>query len=139
MAMKILSQSEIDDLIGTAHTGTGMIYPPPGMQPYYVWLVNTLHRLAECSVPAFQVVADDTDTTTVMISPGRAMIGNDRLVYGGGVLQLSQYNNSTALIYLQSNSGEADIQVASDVEGWPDTLHLRLEHINQPCSATGIC
>jgi len=126
MPPKLLSQNEIEQLVNTCHHHTGIAYPPPGLQPYYCWLINTIHRLANCCSSDFLVTRSDLNSTSVYIAPGRACIAGQTIVYGGEDIELSQYNNSTVYIYLQ-NSGVA---ACSSNDGWPESGHLKLAELS---------
>ena len=128
MTIQELSTSEIEQRVSTRHAGTGIEYPPSGLQPYYHWLVRTLHLLAESSAAALRVAEDDTNATTVRIMPGRASIGGVALSYDGGTIDLSTYNNDTAYIWLE-NDGGAAVKVADDATGWPGGAHIKLAEV----------
>ena len=128
MTIEQLSPSEIEQRAGTRHAATGIEYPPNGLQPYYHWLIRTLHLLAESSAAALRVARDDTSAATVRILPGRASIGGAPLVYDGGTVDLGPYNNDTAYLWLEDDGGAA-IKTASDGGGWPGGAHIKLAEV----------
>lgn len=129
MAIRELASDEIEGLVGTRHPGTGIEYPPIGLQPYYEWLVRALHLLAESSLGALRVSADDSSATSVWVAPGRASISGVVLDHPGQLLDLSTYNNDTAYIWLFDNLGTPSIGTATDAAGWPVTPHLKLAEV----------
>jgi len=128
MTIQELSNAEIAERVGTRHTSTGIEYPPSGLQPYYQWLVRTLHLLAESSAAALRVADDDTNATTVRVMPGRATVGGVVLAYPGGMLDLAPFNNDTAYLWLEDDGG-ATIEAASDQAGWPADAHIKLAEV----------
>lgn len=135
MATVQLSESQIQPMVGSYHPSVGFSYPPSGLQPYYVWLINALHQLAESSAAAFRVTADDASAMSVRIAPGRATIGSTILVYAAGVLDLASFNNQTALIWLADNAGQAQIQAADSLTGWPASAHIKLAEVTLEAGA----
>ena len=63
------------------------------------------------------------------ISPGRCSILGQALSYAGGSIDLGTYNNSTALIWLEDNTGAAEIGVADSADGWPVGDHLKIAEV----------
>lgn len=129
MPIKELTHNEVENLVGTRHTITGIEYPPNGLQPYYHWLIRTLHLLAESSLGALRVSADDSSGTSIRVAPGRASISGVVLDHWGQLLDLSSYNNDTAYIWLFNNSGTPSIGVGADASGWPGMSHLKLAEV----------
>ncbi|MEE9212614.1 MAG: hypothetical protein V3U29_08175 [Phycisphaeraceae bacterium] len=129
MAIEELTTEQIAGLVGTRHGTTGFEYPPNGLQPYYEWLVRTLHLLAESSAAALRVDRDDASDTTVRIAPGRATLTGTVLVYAGGTTDLTTFNNDTAYIWLFDNGGAAAVGVGTDAAGWPTGTHLKLAEV----------
>lgn len=129
MTIRDLSSDQITELVGTRHAVTGVEFPPAGLQPYHEWLVRQLHHLAESSAGNLRVVPDDTAQTTVRVMPGRASIGGVALVYGGGAIDLATYNNDTAYLWLEDDSGAASIGIATDAAGWPGSAHIKLAEV----------
>ncbi len=129
MPIKELTHDEIESLVGTRHPITGIEYPPNGLQPYYQWLVRTLHLLAEASLGALRISADDSSGTSVQVTPGRASISGVVLDHSGQLLDLSSYNNDTAYIWLFNNSGSPSIGIGTDAAGWPGMSHLKLAEV----------
>lgn len=129
MPIKELTYDEVEDLVGTRHPSTGIEYPPNGLQPYYQWLVRTLHLLAESSLGALRITADDSSDTTVRVIPGRASIVGTVLDHPGQLLDLSGYNNDTTYVWLFDNSGSPAIGVGADATGWPVIAHLKLAEV----------
>ena len=130
MAIRDLTASYIDSLIGTRHTITGFEYPPNGLQPYYQWLVNALHLLAEASAGGLRIDRDEANDTTVNIAPGRAALDGVVLVYSGGISDLATFNNDTVYVWLYDNAGAAAISKGSAVVGWPVTTHIKLAEVS---------
>ena len=129
MAVQPLSSDQIRALVGTRHAATGIEYPPSGLQPYYEWLVQTLHLLAEASAGPFRVAEDDATPMSVRIAPGRASIAGVVLAYAGEVKDLSAYNNDTAYLWLADDAGNAKVGVASSNDGWPGQDHIKLAEV----------
>ncbi|MCC6681767.1 MAG: hypothetical protein IT445_12770 [Phycisphaeraceae bacterium] len=129
MTIRDLSSDQITDLVGTRHQTTGVEFPPAGLQPYHEWLVRQLHHLAESSCGALRVMRDDESATTVRVMPGRASIDLAVLAYAGGVFDLAAFNNDTAYLWLEDDSGAASIGVATSGSDWPGTAHLKLAEV----------
>ncbi|NJL32438.1 MAG: hypothetical protein HC898_12940 [Phycisphaerales bacterium] len=72
MGYRDMELDEIQALVGERHAVTGMEYPPQGLQPYYQWLISSLHQLAQASAGAFRVDRDADLLTSVYVAPGRA-------------------------------------------------------------------
>lgn len=53
MPSQDLSTQQIAALVGGVHPITGVSYPEAGLQPYYEWLIGSLHRLAEAAAGDF--------------------------------------------------------------------------------------
>lgn len=123
-----LATDDIAALIGTRHAGTGVEFPPAGLQPYHDWLIRTLHRLAESSAGALRVSRADTDAS-VHVAPGRASIDGVALGLAETTLDLAAFNNSTALVWLADDSGSAVVAAADTGTGWPGTPHLKLAEV----------
>lgn len=121
-----LTSQQIAERVGDTHPVTGLTYPEAGLQPYYEWLIRSLHRLAEASAGDLRVWHDADAASSVWVAPGRCSIAGQTLAYDGGSLDLGAYNNDTALIWLHDNAGTAELATASDATGWPGTDHLRL-------------
>lgn len=135
MTVKVLSAENITQLVGTRHPTTGIEYPPDGLQPYYHWLVSTLHLLAESSAGALRVARDTDDQAGVHVAPGRASISDVALAYDGGTIDLGAYNNSTAYLWLFDDDGEAAIGVDDESNGWPGGDHLKLAEVTLQAGA----
>lgn len=139
MTVQDLTDQQIDALANTRHAVTGIAYPPDGLQPYYQWLMRTLHLLAEASCGPLRVAQDDASPTTVAIAPGRASISGAALAYGGGTIDLAAYNNDTAYLWLYDDAGSAAIGVAAASAGWPGGAHIKLAEVTLAAgSVTGI-
>jgi hypothetical protein len=128
MTIKELTPDQIEQRVGTRHAGTGIEYPPSGLQPYYHWLMRTLHLLAESSAAALRVARDDADATTIRVLPGRASIGGVALAYAGGTVDLAAHNNDTAYVWLEDDGG-ATVKTAGAATGWPATAHIKLAEV----------
>lgn len=126
MASQDLTAEQIAALVGGAHPVTGVAYPEAGLQPYYEWLIRSLHRLAEASAGDLRVWHDADAAASVWVAPGRCSIAGQALVYAGGSIDLGTYNNSTALIWLEDDAGSAKIATADLADGWPAGDHLKL-------------
>jgi hypothetical protein len=130
MAIRELSSVEIEDLVGTRHEVTGFRYPPNGLQPYYQWLVSTLHLLGEASAGGLKVDRDDVNETTIRVAEGRSSLNGTVLPYAGGTIDLAIFNNDTAYIWLyEDSSGFPTVGTASDGVGWPNYSHIKLAEI----------
>ena len=129
MPSQDLTSEQIVDRVGSSHAVTGMAYPEAGLQPYYEWLVRSLHRLAEASAGDLRVWHDADDAVSVWIAPGRCSIAGQALSYTGGSQDLAAYNNDTALIWLENNAGVAQVGVAAHSAGWPAGGHLKLAEV----------
>ncbi len=129
MAIQELTSNEIENLVGTRHAVAGFEYPPNGLQPYYEWLIRTLHLLAESSLGALRVCRDSNSDTSVLIAPGRASISGVVLEYAGQTLDLAAYNNDTVYLWLFNNTGQGGIGLGADGDGWPGTTHLKLAEV----------
>lgn len=126
MPSQDLTSQQIAALVGSSHDITGLAYPEAGLQPYYDWLIRSLHRLAEASAGDLRVWYDADDAAAVWVAPGRCSIAGEVLSFSGGSIDLGIYNNSTALIWLQDNAGAAEIGTADTSAGWPTGDHLKL-------------
>lgn len=129
MSIRELSSQEIDAVVGTRHSGTGIAYLPEGLQPYYAWLIRTLHLLAESSAGALRVARDGESEVAVRVAPGRASISEVALMYEGGTIDLGAHNNDTVYLSLRDEAGSAAIAVASQGEGWPTAAHIKLAEV----------
>ena len=121
-----LTSQQIADLVGSAHPITGLTYPEAGLQPYYAWLINALHRLSETSAGDLRVSQDADAAASVWVAPGRCSIAGQALGFSGTAIDLGTFNNSTALIWLQDNAGTAEVASADAGSGWPASDHLKL-------------
>lgn len=130
-----LTSPQIAELVGTSHPVTGIEYPEAGRQPYYGWLINALHRLAEASAGDLRVWQDADAAASAWVAPGRCSIAGQPLSYTGGAIGLGVYNNSTALIWVQDNAGAAEIGVADTSAGWPVGDHLKLAEVELAAGA----
>ncbi|MFN3167520.1 MAG: hypothetical protein ACE37H_10700 [Phycisphaeraceae bacterium] len=126
MASQDLSTQQIAERVGTSHPVTGLAYPEAGLQPYYDWLIRSLHRLSEASAGDLRVWNDADDTASIWVAPGRCTIAGVVLAFAGGSVDLGVYNNSTALIWIENNAGSAAVGVADTSAGWPAGYHLKL-------------
>jgi len=130
-----LSTQAIGDLVGSRHTVTGTEFPPAGLQPYHDWLIRTLHRLAEGSAGALRVERSDQSPMSVCVAPGRASIAGVALSLDESTLDLSGFNNDTALIWLADNAAAAELNAASHSTGWPGSAHLKLAEVTLSAGA----
>lgn len=129
MPIKQLSSEDIRELAGTRHSVTGFEYPPAGLQPYYEWIVRTLHLLSEASVGQLRVSPDESGATVIIVAPGRASISDVPLDYAGETIDLSQYNNSTVYVWLEDDGGSASVNYALSTSGWPTGAHIKLAEV----------
>jgi len=129
MSIQELTESEIEALVGVRHPMTGFEYPANGLQPYYHWLVRTLHLLGETSGGALKIHRDDTNDTTVRVVAGRATLNGNVLVYAGESIDLAVFNNDTVYLWLYDNTGIASIGMASATAGWPISAHIKLGEV----------
>ena len=126
MPSQDLTSQQIAELVGSAHPTTGLSYPEAGLQPYYEWLIEALHRLAESSAADLRAWKDADAAASIWVAPGRCSIAGQALTYAGGRVDLGIYNNSEALVWLQDNAGAAEVATADAASGWPVGDHLRL-------------
>lgn len=129
MSSADLASTEIDQLAGTTDPATGVVYPSLGMQPYYDWLMQSLHRLVRASLPDFLVTQDDTSETSIHVAPGHATIGADVLAFDGQTIDLASVNNDTALIHLTSSGGAPVVAADASGTGWPAGSHIKLAEV----------
>ena len=130
MSIQELTSGQIDSLVGTRHPGTGIEYPPNGLQPYYEWLIRALHLLAESSLGALRVAGDDSSATAITIAPGRASISGVVLDFTGQTSDLAAFNNDTVYVSLFNNAGDASIAFSADASGWPVGAHIKLAEVS---------
>lgn len=121
-----LTLEELAALAGTRHPVVPLEYAEPGRQPYYAWLLNALHALAESSAGALRVTRDAASATHVYIAPGRLEIAGVALDFAGASLDLAAFNNDTALLWLEDNAGQPQLGVAAQSVGFPVSPHLKL-------------
>jgi hypothetical protein len=128
MPIQELTAAEIESLVGTRHGVTGVEYPANGLQPYYQWLMRSLHLLSEsASLSAGLRVSRDTGSpTTVRIAPGRAAIDGAAVAYAGGTLDLAAHDNATAYVWLKTGG---TIGSGASGGGWPFAAHLKLAEV----------
>lgn len=126
MHVEQLTSEQIDSLVGTRDGLTDIAYPPQGLQPYHQWLIQTLHRLAACSLGAWRVDRAPDEPMMIAIAPGRASIDEVVVAYDGGTLDLASFNNATAHVWLAEDEGEAVVDAGSD---WPESTHLKLAEV----------
>jgi len=134
MASQDLTQQQILDLAGTHHVATGVEFPQPGLQPYYQWLMQTIHRLAERSAGDLLVGLDDSSSTSVWISSGRASIAGVSLQFTGQSLDLGSLNNDTVAVWLEDSAGP-QIEYESTAIGWPASDHIKLAEVTVTAGA----
>ncbi len=121
---------EIEALVGQRHGVSGVLYPANGLQPYYQWLVASLHLLSESSAGGVRVSVDEAGETYVRVSPGRVMLHGVVLDYNGGVEGLSAYNNLVVNVWLyDAGAGAAGVGVGAAGSGWPVTGHIKLAEV----------
>ena len=129
MAIQELTSDQIQALVGARHAVTGMAYPAGGLQPYYQWLVRTLHLLSESSAGGLRAGRDDSSSTAIYVASGRAVVGGALLEYAGGAHDLAAYNNDTAYVWLYNNAGVATIGYTTDAAGWPAQPHIKIAEV----------
>lgn len=129
MAMQELTPEQIDTLAETEHPLAGFAYPRIGLQPYYHWLIRTLHRLGESSAGWLRVGVDDSSHVAVRVTPGGVTINGQALHYAGGVVDLGALNNDTALLWLYDADGDATVGAGAASAGWPTTAHVKLAQV----------
>lgn len=129
MTFRDLTQDEINALVGTRHAATGLEFPPVGLQPYYNWLINSLHRLADAAFADFRVVRSDDADTAVFVTPGRALIFGVTLTHEGQTIDLAPYNNNTAILWLHDQEGVATLGHDTLATSWPAYPHIPLAQI----------
>jgi len=124
-----LTAEQTADLVDTRHAGTGMLYPPDGLQPYYLWLMRSLHQLAETSASALKIHADADNPAGVIVMPGRASINGHPLNLSEQAIDLSEFDDDTLNVWLHRDSGSAAVSVGTSGDGWPSTPHIRLAQV----------
>lgn len=130
MAVKLRTGTEISALIGTPHPKTGGLVIPRGTQNFDEPVNNALLQAADASAGFCQVFADDAAGTTARVLAGRVLLNGVILVYAGGTISLSSYNNDTAYVWLQNNGSDAaQISAAADGTGWPSGNHIKLAEV----------
>ncbi|MEM1353382.1 MAG: hypothetical protein AAGC44_02075 [Planctomycetota bacterium] len=129
MPAKDLTPEQIVALTDTADPTTGVTYPAAGTQPWYEWLIRTVHRLAQSSAGDLAVYADEDAASSIYVAPGRCSIDGVALTYAGGALDLSLFNNATALVYVEDAGGSPSVGAATTLDGWPAGSHLKLAEV----------
>lgn len=129
MSAKELTQSEADALVGTRLSKSKLLVPAWGAQPWHTLLVNWLNHLDAASFGDYRVMKDDTGNTYIYVAPGRFQLRGVVLVYAGGSIDLTAYNNDTAYVWLENSGGVATINKATDATGWPATAHIKLAEV----------
>lgn len=124
--MQELTHEQIRTLADTRHAGAGVLFPPEGLQPYYDWLIRTVHTLAESAAANLRVVRDDGAPTAVRVFAGRASINGAVVAFGGTTLDLAAHNNAAVLLALALADATPMIVVSPSGEGWPTQPHVRL-------------
>ncbi len=129
MTYREMNHEELRGLVGQRESVTGMEYPAQGLQPYYQWLVNSLHKLALASAGALRVDRSDEALTKVYVAPGRVTMDEVVLVYEGGTMDLATYNNATAHVWLANVGGSASVVAGESAQGWPVEKHIKLAEV----------
>lgn len=124
--MQDLTHDQVRALTDTRHAATGVLFPPEGLQPYYDWLIRTVHTLAEASAGNLRVTRDDAAPTAVRIFPGRATLNGAPIVFNGATLDLAIHNNTSVLLAILIDESTPTIAVAPTGDGWPDAPHIKL-------------
>lgn len=135
MAIDELSADQAEALAGTQDATTGVTYPANGLQPYYLWLIQTLSKLAAASAGTLRVVKDDASATTARVMPGRASISGTALDYAGGTLDLGPYNNDTVYVWLYDDGNGGAVDTAAAGTGWPSGGHIKLAEVTVSAGA----
>lgn len=129
MAIVELTAAQARALAGARHAETGVLYPEEGMQPYYLWLVRSIHALASASAGSLRVAPDDATPTSARVAPGRATLQRASLAFEGSTIDLAAFNNAVAYVWLYDHSGAAAIGVGASGDGWPITPHVPLAEV----------
>jgi len=116
-------------LVGSRHPITQHERPAVGLQPYYDWLITTLEQIADASPGHLRVARDDTSPLHVQVAAGDVRFGANARPLNAQVLDLSSYNNSTALLWVIESSGTAALEHADLADGWPLADHLKLAEV----------
>jgi len=124
-----LTPQQIAALVGTRHPETGYERPELGLQPYYHWLIRSLERLSDASVGQLRVTRDDTSAMHVHVAAGVVRFGANPRSVAAQSMDLTTFNNQTALIAVQESAGEAVVSAASSTTGWPGSDHLKLAEV----------
>jgi hypothetical protein len=128
MALRELSASDLQSLVGTRHAATQVEYPPLGLQPYYEWLMRTIEHLAETALPDFKVRRDDASAASIHVMAGRAMVNGVVLSAAGQAIDLAFFDDDITLVWLENDEG-ASIGYGAAEDGWPVTPHLKLAEV----------
>jgi len=129
MPQRELTPQQIAALVDTNDPTTGLTYPSAGLQPYHDWLIQSLQRLAASSAGDLRVSHSDASDTSVWVAPGRATVDSAVLAFDGDDIHFSAFDDDTALVWLEDNSGEAAIGAAVAGTGWPVGAHLKLAEV----------
>ncbi len=142
MTEKILTDSAAAALHGTTDADTGVVYPSLGVLNWSGPRARADDRLIAVSLlaNAFRVFEVDGDTDAIGIRAGRAVIAGVVLTYAGADPAIASLtDNDTTYVWLQDNSGSAQISSAIDGTGWPTTPHIKLAEVTVASGAiTGI-
>lgn len=129
MAVRELTGDEITALVGMRHESAGFEYAAGGLQPYYEWLMRSLHLLGESAAGELRVARDESGEARVWIAPGRAVVDGRAWLLDGQVVELATLNNETAYVWAEVVSEQ--LVVAADVaaNGWPANAHIKLAEV----------
>jgi hypothetical protein len=141
MAEKELSQSDALALSGANDPDfdTGVRFPEDGADPWAVPFYRFGHQLAKLTQLANQcrVYRDDANDTTIGVRAGRAVIAGSVLDYSGETIDLSSYNNDTALVWLEDDGGPT-IKHDTQSNGWPSGDHIKLAEVTVSSGEIGL-
>jgi hypothetical protein len=128
MSITQLTDTEALALSGVTNTETRATHTVVGQFNHAAARKRLDARILElCELNAeLEVYKDTAAATTVGIGAGRRNLGNNAVVYAGGTVSLSAYNNATGLVWLYSNSGTATIGTGSS---WPSYPHWKLAEV----------
>ncbi len=131
MDIKLPEVEEINALTGLTDTGTGIVYPANGLQPYYLWLMQTIHQLNACTDTNYKTWDSAESDTSVYISQGKCRISGTDLTSLNGTIELAQFNNSTVNIAIidGNTQGQSGVGIIERNTIWPSIDHFKIAKV----------
>ncbi len=124
-----LTGEEITALVGSRHEVVGFAYPAAGLQPYYDWLMKTLHLLGDSSAGELRVARDESGASRVWVAPGRVVLAGRAYAFMGALIDLATLNNETAHVWAKVGDDAVSIGAGVAGDGWPDEAHIKLAEV----------